>query len=298
VLEAVRLTNFQRHERVVFKFDPHVTTIVGDTDTGKSSLLRALVWAMYNTPSGEEFLRHGADGVEVALRVDGRLIKRARGTANTYSLDGKPFKAFGTDVPPEIAELLRVTDMNVQAQHDAPFWFSTGKAEVSRQLNQIVNLGIIDESLHRAALHIRHSRERVDVSRERLVAAKVRRDEAAVAVVMDKELAFVEQLEDRVEQYLQQIEDLSQWVDRAAKCVHELLVQKTLAEALAGVVVLGEAAEKLARRHAQLEEAVAGCSARRQAAATAAADYEALHEQYHKATAGAACPLCLGKGHL
>ena len=48
MLKRLRIKNFQKHGKVDISFDPHVTCIVGDSDAGKSSLLRALHWFLTN----------------------------------------------------------------------------------------------------------------------------------------------------------------------------------------------------------------------------------------------------------
>ncbi|QDP54812.1 MAG: putative exonuclease subunit 2 [Prokaryotic dsDNA virus sp.] len=154
-LKSIKLKNFQAHEELRIVFDKHVTTIRGHTDRGKSSVLRALQWACLNNLTGHSFVRDGADVAEVVLRVTGNheIIRgRGRGSrANSYSLDEKVYHAFGSKVPQDIQTALALSPINFQSQHDPPFLFSLNPGEVSRQLNSVVDLSIMDRTMQRAA---------------------------------------------------------------------------------------------------------------------------------------------------
>jgi hypothetical protein len=175
MIEELRIQNFQAHRKLRVVFSPTITTIVGGSDRGKSSILRALRWCCTNAPGGDAFVRHGAEGATVAVVVDGRTVSRRRkvgGDKNTYHLDGEEFKAFGRGVPDTIAALLNMPGVCWQGQHDASFWFGESAGEVSRQLNAIVNLGIIDISLTNVGRVFRTAKTRLEVAEEDLTHAK------------------------------------------------------------------------------------------------------------------------------
>lgn len=165
-LTKLVLRDFQAHEKLVMVFDS-ITTICGSTDKGKSAILRALRWLCLNQGKAEGFIRMGEDGVKVKLMVDGKFIRRERvKSSNEYSIDDSTFKAFGMGVPPEVEQLLRVNEVNFQGQHDPVFWFSQSGGEVSRQLNSVVDLEIIDASLASIASDVRSAQERVSIFSE------------------------------------------------------------------------------------------------------------------------------------
>ena len=83
MITALRLLEFQKHRKLVVRFDPHVTTIVGQTDSGKTSILRALLWLLTNSPAGMEFIHYGSKRVEVDLR-DGFLLN-GYGRSNSFN---------------------------------------------------------------------------------------------------------------------------------------------------------------------------------------------------------------------
>lgn len=174
---SLHLKNFQCHEDLEVRFGPDLTTIKGPTDIGKSSILRALRWVCQNDIAGDDFIKEGANTTIVSLTVRhnkrNHNIERVKGSnRNEYWLDGQVYRAFGQAVPDDIAKLLNVNDVNFQGQHDAPYWFSETAGEVSRRLNSIIDLSVIDESLSQVSQLVRQASDRKTISAERLNQAK------------------------------------------------------------------------------------------------------------------------------
>lgn len=200
MIEKLKLSNFQAHKRLVISFDQRITTITGDTDAGKSAIFRALGWVLVNRPDGDSFIHWGEDDAKAMLFVDGHVVERQRGKeGNHYSLDGEEFSAFGKNVPEQIASLLGVSDINFQAQHDNVFWFSESAGEVSRQLNHVINLGVIDDTMARVAQLVRSTRARVEVCEERIKEAKATHEALKHVAAIDEALLVVESLERKKE---------------------------------------------------------------------------------------------------
>jgi len=164
MIEKITIENFQKHRKSVFEFDP-VTTFVGPSDTGKSAIMRALRWVMLNEPDGDSFVSYGAKGCTVRLYVDGHVIVRRRGgSKNEYELDGEVYKAFGRGgVPEQIAEILRVTPINFQSQHDLLYWLQLNGADLAKALNRVVDLEIIDASLVEVNKRLRRSKSELEI---------------------------------------------------------------------------------------------------------------------------------------
>lgn len=195
MLEKLTIENFQLHKKLVIDLSPTVTTIVGASDKGKSSIIRAILWLATNSPSGDSFINWDAKSTTVTQQVDGREIQRHRGkTANTYSLDGREFKAFGNDVPEEVLELLNLSEINFQQQHDSHFWFCETAGEVSRQLNRIVDLSVIDSTLANLSKVGRETQARIKVLEGQLGEAKESRSSLKWARKADRDLAEVERM--------------------------------------------------------------------------------------------------------
>ena len=142
---------FGQHIKRVIKFGPGLNVIIGESEAGKTTLIRALYLLIENSPRGGEKLYQSDltdNPLLIQLKDDsGNTVKR---TKNKYYLNnGKPLKAFGTGVPEPVRELFNFKEINWQKQHDVHYIiFSTGGA-AARLLNSATGMGdqeiIIDE---------------------------------------------------------------------------------------------------------------------------------------------------------
>lgn len=60
--ERLLIENFQSHEQTEVFFTEGLNVFVGPSDSGKSAILRALRWVLYNEPKGTDFIRAGKSG--------------------------------------------------------------------------------------------------------------------------------------------------------------------------------------------------------------------------------------------
>lgn len=151
MIEKIEIHNFQSHKATVLELDAKVNTLQGNSDCGKSAVLRALHWLIFN-PAGDYFIsdwaRNGARQValcEVVVHANGhKIVRRRDKDFNGYYLDDEVFEATRNTVPQKILDILNMSEVNVQRQLDPPFLLSMSAGEVSRYINSLVNLSRID----------------------------------------------------------------------------------------------------------------------------------------------------------
>ena len=162
MLKSFRVRNFQSHKDLTLKFSPTVTTIVGSNDKGKSAVMRALQLACLNKlpKSPDAYIRHDEPKLVLTLKTNEHTIVRRKGKGvNSYTIDGKKLEAFGKGkVPEQIEDALNVGRENFQRQSDQHFWFSETPGQVSKHLNDMVNLGLIDKSLSYLASEVKKAK--------------------------------------------------------------------------------------------------------------------------------------------
>ena len=255
MLDRVKIKGFQVHEDLDVRLDPQITTIIGETDTGKSSIIRAIRWLVLNQPRGDGYINTGTKQCSVRARVDGTIFKRVKGgKTNTYTLGkDKVFKAFGNDVPPEIQGLLCISDLNFQMQHDAPFWFSLSAAEVGRQLNKIVDLEQIDRMATKLNGRVRALRSEVTVVEKRLGQAEERIKESEFAIEMEEELASLETLQGRIQTGKRKEAALSKLITEAVLLKQKKKKADKLVSDARNVIEIGDQCVKLSGQHSVLE---------------------------------------------
>lgn len=243
MISKIRVT-FQKHRLFEAELDANVSVFVGPSAAGKSSILRAIRWALTNKPLGEAFI--GKWGklphAIVRLEIDDHIIVRKKGSGtNLYKLDGNVLKAFGTSPPIPVQDLVNVDTINFQGQHDGPFWFSLSPSQVSKELNGVINLGVIDRALAKANRHVRQTKAAVEVSRERLKSAKLQVQDYAWAVTLSKEVNRVSLIFDdlaTVAIELRQIDDLIKAMSKATRILDRAVAIHELAQ------ITGEAIQK------------------------------------------------------
>lgn len=259
-IDTLEITNFQNHEYLKITFDPELTTIIGPSDVGKSAILRALRWVCLNVPSGVAMLKDGSDGSECALSIDGHIIDRLRKSdgTNTYKLDGQEYKAFGTGVPDAIQKLLCVDSINFVGQKEPDFWFSLSPAEVSRQLNAVVDLGVIDEANENIGKRMWQCQEAVRVTTALLDDLKVKRADAAWVLVADVGLKEIEGLDAQRVQVASKRRVLCDLVDAIKGTTGKRDIAKAYYEAAAVVGRQWVVWQKLSQRVKQLSDLLVG----------------------------------------
>lgn len=183
MLTKAVVRNFQKHKKLIIRFDPRVTTVVGKTDAGKSSFLRALQFALFSKWS-PRYHRHGTDTAVVDLYIDGKRVRRVKAAKgrNGYTVDGKTLNAVGKGgVPPEVSKLFNLSGANVQSQLDPVFWFSETPGAIGKKLNKVVNLEQIDSVQAKAGAAARDAARDRDAAKARLDTARKEYRAAAAA---------------------------------------------------------------------------------------------------------------------
>lgn len=233
MIEELLLKNFQTHEKLKIIFDPMVTVIVGKTDSGKSSVIRALRWVLLNQPRGGAFVKHGETGSGVRVKIDGAAITRAKeGDQNTYTLDDNSWTAFGTNIPERITKFTQIDELNFQQQHDPPFWLSLSAGEVSRRLNAIVDLEIIDKVSAGIKSKLQDQKRQVELNLGRLRVEKEKLETLSWVAKAEIDLAKLSEREgeihdrisvkDQLDRLLQEILELCKVLNRKVTALETL----------------------------------------------------------------------------
>jgi DNA repair protein SbcC/Rad50 len=170
MINELIVQNFQSHHNTKLKFHEGLNIIIGQSNSGKSAILRALRLVIENKPSGDSFITKGQKESNVMMRIDNDDIARVKGkTNNQYFLNEIEYKAFNQDVPEDIKKVINFNDINIQKQLDSPFLLSETSGEIAKFFNKVFNLEKIDTSQQKVKSRITDVKKRIAILEEDLL---------------------------------------------------------------------------------------------------------------------------------
>jgi len=159
MINRLCITNFQSHKDSYFDFSEGINCIIGVSDSGKSSSIRALEAVLKKNPM---YIRNNEQTSVIEILMNGQTIKRTRTeskvlkcpsckasvknlqicnscgevlfpkqTSDQYELNGEVYEKFGASLPDFITEKIRIypvqmldafIDINIASQHDDFFF--------------------------------------------------------------------------------------------------------------------------------------------------------------------------------
>lgn len=171
-IKALEIKNFQCHHEARFDFAEGINAIVGESDRGKSAILRALRWVLLNKPEGTQMRRHGSKDAVVSVTLDNdTTITRIRSkTVNRYILDisgEKPqyYDSFGKNIPEPVLEQIgnlhadlgdRAIELSMANQFESPFLLTDSGIARAQVLGKISKTSLLDEAIKVAGVDVRN----------------------------------------------------------------------------------------------------------------------------------------------
>ncbi len=152
-MHHVTIRNFQSHKETQIELSPTVNSLEGVSDSGKSAVLRAMLWALTNKPDGTAFASYWAKNKKgeiqapVSVSIDNitRIRSKEFNGYIRYGASGEErYEALKGAVPVEIERAVNIGAVNIQRQMDPPFLLSSTPGEAARYLNSLVGLEEID----------------------------------------------------------------------------------------------------------------------------------------------------------
>jgi len=189
-IELIHIGNFQSHRDTVMKFDRGVNAIIGETDVGKSAIIRAIQWVFRNKPDGESNWNTEARkaGETCWVQIDFRndddtkfTVIRERGKdTNSYTLideagESETYTGFVRNVPREIEEKLGSptsfgdkikADLTISKQGEQPFLISSHTPkEFAAILGKLTGILVLDLAEKAGNKKITRVKTEIDVTR-------------------------------------------------------------------------------------------------------------------------------------
>lgn len=169
MIKSLRLQNFQSHKDSYLEFSPGINIITGKSNNGKTAILRALGWIVFNRPQGLSFKSTFADKGEsckVTLVInDSEIIREKNTSLNSYKVGISLFDTIGNDIPSEVSSAINLSEMNIHTQFEKHFLLTDSAGEVGRTINKIVKLDDIDALISSISSKISSTNKEIEIKK-------------------------------------------------------------------------------------------------------------------------------------
>lgn len=294
MLKSITIFDFQNHEYIEIDLDP-VTVLVGDNGSGKSAIIRAVLWCALNKWAGkaDAFIRWGAENAKVQLQFDNGVVARQKGKdGNLFFLNNVQSEGdLSRSMPNAIKELVNLSEDNFHEQLDPAFWFSLTAGQVAKSLNKIVNLTSIDDSLADISSKLRMAKDEQKVVMARLETVRNLKISLDWTKAADEDLSRLEDMDQNLGQKRTDAAAL-------ARKVEEMTVTTRIRDGARTVIQRGRAVidkmdklEELSKKAKTLGEHLSRIEATEAALSRTRLQLDVKRPRLEKAQAGK-CPLC------
>jgi exonuclease SbcC len=164
-ISKIHVKGFQSHEDTTIDLSPGFNAIIGPSDSGKSSLLRSLRFALYNEPKGSDFIRQSSSEAECSVYFsDGSSLTRTRtkASAGRYVVrDGSgietELKGFSNNVPVDVPNTHQMpqiqltkdleSSLNMGYQLDQPFLIGESPGTRAAIIGRLTGVNLVDTAV-------------------------------------------------------------------------------------------------------------------------------------------------------
>ena len=227
LIKTLDLRNFQTHKILSLKFSRFLTVIKGTSGVGKSAILRSLFQLIDEAIPWSVCQTWGTDNTSVRItgQAEGtqHTIERIRSSKlNRVVIDGTEYDYIGKDAPEKLSSLLNIKEQNIQKQKNHWFLIDMKPGQLSKELNSVSGLNIIDASVHEIQSRVRNAQTEL-----RLLTGQ--------AAVLEKEVQSLQYIESASIEYkgveeaaaaLQTVEDIQNALKYLKHQLNHYLEQK------------------------------------------------------------------------
>lgn len=164
-IDSIEIKNFQSHKNTIINFTDGLNAIIGASDVGKTAIIRALRWVLYNEPKGSDFITHQESEAVVKLNLNtGYSIerKRTKSSSGYYRIykDNvlvNEFTGFGHQSLSDIINAHQMpkihltkdidVSLNISQQLDGPFLLDESVYTKAYIIGHLTGAHLIDESI-------------------------------------------------------------------------------------------------------------------------------------------------------
>jgi exonuclease SbcC len=148
MIKSLEIKGFEGHKNTILELHPGINLIIGNSHTGKSSIVKSIKWLSENFPLGDEFINHDMDSCSVKAEFENDIVIRNKSEKeNSYKINDDIFDKIDQKVMSKVKKTINFTNYNLQSQFDKFFLLQDSPGEVARKLNEIIDLQIMDKAI-------------------------------------------------------------------------------------------------------------------------------------------------------
>lgn len=119
---SLSVKDFQIIKSANLSFLPGLNCIIGQSNNGKSALMRAAKACIYNT-TGTNSVRLGCSNFAVGLQMNGHTVILQKGNNSLYKIDNEVYGKIGRTQLEEVASALGIRELSINGSNeDINFW--------------------------------------------------------------------------------------------------------------------------------------------------------------------------------
>ena len=172
MIQSLKINNFQSHKDTFLEFSTGINVISGQSNNGKTAILRALNWVITNRPQGIAFKSNFSNKKEtcrVSLIINDIEITRERNNSiNSYQIGSSLFTTIGNDVPSEVSSAINISELNVSNQFEKHFLITDSPGEIGRTINKVVKLDDLDTLISNKSSKITSKNKELEIKKQDL----------------------------------------------------------------------------------------------------------------------------------
>lgn len=157
MLHTLSLTNFQKHRALRIDFQSGLNLIVGPNWAGKSTIQRAILFALFGARAtgvtAEDLVTRGEKSLSVTLALDAHQIERSLTKARLTRRETGEVLANGhAAVTAAVEDLLGLSAAHFKtfrcaAQKEVALLLQSGSTKLGQLLDEITGIGVVDQVL-------------------------------------------------------------------------------------------------------------------------------------------------------
>ena len=239
MIHQVHFKNVQKHKDLTLNFIEGLNVITGSTDSGKTSLLRGLLFALNNRGTSDKLLTWNAKEGSVEISIDGNQITRSFGKENAYYLNGERFTAFRKDVPAPISSIVNMDNINIQNRRDMPFMVYATASSNAEQFSTMLDLTEIQNTVDNLKSKVKKAKEKKEVLDEKLKSVEKELEQYSELETASKRFSALCERADKLSSYRNRATELAaslQEIQLLSKRLYEQSAGLTAHEKFKGII--------------------------------------------------------------